>query len=352
MTKHRRLLVAALLLAAVVVGFLFLRRPSEPGFRGKPENYWITNIVYSGTDDQTKQWLGFGAEGARLLTRYLDREGGWQRTYRNAYRRYAGKLPQVIVRQFPAPDDNRSRRMCVLSLLSSMTVRDTNTARFAEPTIARAMADENPALRQIAVGSYEGQVLRTQINPKLKKARVTEFLRLAEDNDHWVRGNAAVALYYFPDEAARVGPVLVKILPEPHPHIQLTIARSLARVDREAAAKAGVATIAAGHLKDPEKGFKDPTLQRWSGWEIARQAADVLGELHAEPTVSLPALIEGLGSTNREVAIASFRALTRFKEQADQILPVLRKAAVERSDIPNWIKAELHNIDPAGKIAR
>jgi HEAT repeat protein len=275
----------------------------------------------------------------------LDRENGWQRTYRKAYRRYAGRLPQVIVRQFPIPDDNRSRRMCVLSLLSSMSSRDTNTARLAEPTIARAMADENPALRQIAVGSYEGQVLRTQINPGLKKARVTEFLRLAEDDDHWVRGNAAVALYYFPDEAARVAPVLVKILPEPHPHLQLTIARSLAHVDREAAIKAGVAAIAAGHLKDPEKGFKDPTLQHWNGWEIARQAADVLGELHAEPTVSVPALIEGLGSTNREVAIAAFRALTKFKEQADQTLPALRRAAVERNDIPNWVKAELEQID-------
>jgi hypothetical protein len=350
MKKHRRALAAVLLLAAVVAAVLFLSRPSELIFRGKPESYWITNIVYNGTDEQTRQWLGFGAEGAQLLTRYLDQESGWQRTYRKAYRRYAATLPQVIVQQLPIPVENRNTRMCVLSLLNSLCIRDTNTARLAEPTIARAMADENPALRQIAVGSYEGQVLRTQIDPGLKKARVSEFLRLAEDGDHWVRGNAAVALYYFPGEAARVAPVLVRILQEPHPHLQLTIARSLAHVDREAATKAGVATIAAGHLKEPEKGFKDPTLQRWNGWEISRQAAEVLGQLHAEPAVSVPALIEGLGSTNREVAIASFSALTKFKEQADQILPVLRKAAVERSDIPNWVKAELHNIDPAGRI--
>jgi hypothetical protein len=332
-------------MVAIVVGFLFLSRPKERTFRGKPENFWITNIVYSGPQEQTEQWLGFGAEGAQLLTRYLDQESGWQRTYRKAYRRHAGKLPQVIVRQFPIPDDNRGTRMCVLSLLSSMSSRDTNTARIAEPAIARAMADENPALRQIAVGSYEGQVLRAQIGPGLKKARLDEFLRLAEDNHHWVRGNAAVVLYYFPEERAKIVPVLIRILPEPHPHIQLTIARSLSRVDREAAAKAGVAAIAAGHLKDPEKGFKDPTLQRWNAWEIARQAAEVLGELRAEPAVSVPALIEGLGSTNREIAIASFRALTKFKEQTDQTLPVLRKAALERGDIPNWVKAELDQVD-------
>jgi hypothetical protein len=352
MKKHRHAVAAALLLAVVVVGILFLRRPDEPTFRGKPESFWITNIVYHGPSEQIDQWLGFGAEGVQLLTRYLDQETGWRRTYRKAYRLHAAKLPQVIVRPFPVPDDNRSTRMRVLNLLSSMTSRDTNTARLAEPAIARAMADENPALRQNAVGSYEGQILRTQIRPGLKKARLNEFLRLAEDDNHWVRGNAAVVLYYFPEEAARIVPVLIRILSEPHPHLQLTIARSLARVDREAAAKAGVATIAAGHLKDPEKGFKDPTLQRWNAWEIVRQAAEVLGELHAEPAVSLPALIEGLGSTNREIAIASFRALTRFKEQADQVIPALRKAAAERSDIPNWVKAELRNIDPAGRIAR
>ena len=352
MKRHWCALAAALLVAAAVIGFMLLGRRSELVFRGKPESFWITNIVYNGTSEQIEQWLGFGAEGAHLLTQYLDQESGGRRTYRKAYRRYAAKLPQVIVRRFPVPDDNRGARMCVLSLLSSMCSRDTNTARLAEAAIARAMADENPALRQIAVGSYEGQLLRTQIDPRLKRARLDEFLLLAEDDNHWVRGNAAVVLYYFPEEAARITPVLVRILTEPHPHLQLTIARSLARVDREAAAKAGVATIAAGHLKDPEKGFKDPTLQRWNAWEIARQAADVLGELHAEPAVSVPALIEGLGSTNREVAIASFRALTKFKEQTDQTLPVLRKAAVERNDIPNWVKAELRNIDPAGRIAR
>jgi hypothetical protein len=347
MNKHRRALALALLLATVVVGFVFVRRPGQLTFRGRPESYWITNIVYNGPSDQTEQWLGYGAEGVQLLTRYLDREGGWQRTYRKAYWRYGATLPQFIVRQFPVPDDNRSHRMSVLQLLRSLSSLDTNIAKLAEPTIAHAMADENSSLRQIAVGSYEDQRLRTQIDPKFKRARLNQFLRLAEDDNHWVRGNAAVVLYYFPDEAARIAPVLVRILAEPHPHLQLTVARSLARVDREVAAKAGVASIAASHLKDPERRFfQDPTLQRWDGWQIARQAAQVLGELHAEPAVSVPALVEGLGSTNREVAIASFRALIRFKEQAEYTLPALRKAA-ERGDFPNWLKAELGQIDPS-----
>ena len=251
--------------------------------------------------------------------------------------------------------------MCVLDLLNSLCSRDTNTAMLAEPTIARAMTDDNPSLRQIAVGSYEGffnnerfrnQMLNEYMGAKVKAARLRDFIRLAQDDDHWVRGNAAITLSYFPDEAATVAPVLIKVLPEPHPHIQLTIARSLVRVDRDAAVKAGVASIAAGHLKHPEQRFTNQTLQRWSGLEISRQAAEVLGELHAEPMVSVPVLIEGLSSTNREVAIASFRALIKFKEQADLTLPALRKTAVERSDIPNWVKAELHNIDPAGKIDR
>jgi hypothetical protein len=346
MKKRRRTLIALVILAGIGIVASLRVGTGERIFRGKPESYWITNIVYNGPSEQIEQWRSFGAEGVQLLTGYLDKGRGWQVTYRRLYRRFAPAAPRVVVRLFPNPVDNRAARMCVLSLLSSMTSRDTNTARLAEPAIARAMTDENPALRQIAVGSYEGQLLRTQIDPRLKRARVNQFLRLAEDDNHWVRGNAAVVLYYFPDDAARVAPVLVKILTEPHPHLQLTIARSLARVDREAAARAGVATIAAGQLKDPERRFQDPTLPRWDGWLIARQAAEVLGELRAEPAVSVPALIEGLGSTNREVAIASFRALINFKEQVEDTLPALRKAA-ERGDIPNWVKAELKQIDPS-----
>jgi len=346
MRHYRRALVASLLLVAVVAGFIFLRSSHEPTFHGQPESHWITNIVYNGPEDQTERWRGYGLEGAGLLTRYLDRGYGWQSTYRKAYRRHAGKLPQVIVRQFPTPVDDRSTRMCVLSLLNNLCVRETNIARLAEPTVARAMADENFALRQIAVGAYEGRLLRAQITPELKAARIDQFLRLAEDPDRWVRGNAAVALSYFPEEAVKIAPVLIRILPERHPHLQLTIVRALVRVDRAAAEKAGVAAIAAEHMREPEKRFQDQTLQRWNGWEIARQAAEILGEVHADPAISIPVLIEGLGSTNREIAIASFRSLTKFKNETDQTLPALRKAA-ERSDIPNWVKAELKQFEPS-----
>jgi hypothetical protein len=345
MKKHWRKVVAiALLVGGGVALSLLLGFAREPIFRGKTESYWITNIVYRGADEQIDQWRSFGFEGVQLLTRNLDRGAGWQLTYRKLYRRYAARVPGVLVHLFPDPVDNRATRMCVLSLLTSLSSRETNIARLAEPAVARAMTDDNPSLRQIAVGFYDG-MFRQHMDAEVKKARLRDFLRLAQDDDHWVRGNAAIALSYFPDEAAAVAPVLVKILPEPHPHLQLTIARSLVRVDREAAAKAGVAAVAVDHLKDPEKRFQNPALQRWDGWEIARQAAEVLGELHAEPAVSVPALVEGIGATNREIAIASFRALVKFADQSPDVLPVLRKAA-EREDIPNWVKADLVRIDP------
>lgn len=346
MKKRRRTIAIGLLLVAIAFAWVVMSNWGEPTFRGKPESYWITNIVYNGPTAQIEQWQGYGTDGARLLTGYLDRGGGWQITYRNAYRRYAGRLPQIIFKHLPSPEDNRAYRMSALSLLSSLSGRETNVARVAEPAIARALEDDNPSLRQIAVGSYESDVLRSQIVPSLKQARVKQFLRLAEDDEHWVRGNAAIALRYYPEEAPTIAPVLVKILPEPHPHIQLTIGRTLASVDREAAVQAGVAGIAADLMRYPEQRFTNQALQRWTGWEISRQAAEVLGELHAEPAISLPVLIEGLSSTNREIAIASFRALIQFKDQSGQTLPALRQAAT-RKDIPNWVTAELRQIEPA-----
>lgn len=354
MKKHRRTITVAVLLAMAAVGLVAIVKTGEPTFRGKPESYWITNIVYNGSSAQLDQWRSFGPEGVHFLAQYMDRDSGSRRGYRKFYELCQRKapFPSAALKLLPTPVETRATRMSVLNLLDSLASRDTNAARIAEPSIARAMTDENAGLRQLAVGAYESVILRGQIKPTTKIARLTEFLRLAEDDDHWVRGNAAVALRYFPEEAPTVTPVLVKILPEPHPHIQLTIARSLVAVDPASAANAGVARIAAELMRNPEQAFSNQSLQRWSGWEISRQAAEVLGELHSEPKTSLPALIEGLSSTNREVAIASFRALTKFKEQTEETLPPLRKAAVERNDIPNWVKAELHSIDPAGKVAK
>src|SRR5215510_12838068 len=110
MRKHRPTLMALAVLAAIGILTSLLLETAEPIFHGQPESYWITNIVYNGPNEQIEQWRSFGAEGTRMLTRYLDRGSGWPATYRNLYRRFAPGAPRVVVRLFPNPVDNRATR--------------------------------------------------------------------------------------------------------------------------------------------------------------------------------------------------------------------------------------------------
>jgi HEAT repeat protein len=263
------------------------------------------------------------------LARSLD-GNGLSRTYHKAYRRFGHKLPSSILSGLPKPTDPTTTRMKALSLL----IRLRPESKLAEPSIARAMSDDHPFVRQLAVGWYETGL--PNMNAEERKARLPDFLRLAQDNNHWVRNNAATALAFYREEAQTVAPVLVKVLPEPDPRIQITIAKALVHVAPSAAVRAGVVPIVIQILKNPDG-------------QVAYGAAELLGELQAEPALSVPALLEGLEASEREVAIASFRALTKFKEQADAIVPALKKAS-QRKDIPSWVKSELAQIDPsAGK---
>ena len=308
--KQRRHLLFAILGSIVVLVVWMLLPSHEPLFHGKPESYWITNIAYFGPDEQTAQWRAFGPDGIRLLTRTLDHSYGAPDTYRKLYQRYAYRLPAILTRQLPAPAEPRQTRMHILSLLNQMSA-DTNLAHLAEPSVARALKDEDDGVAGIALGWYESGA--PLISAEARKARLPDFLRLAQDGDQWLRNNAAVALRHYREEAPTVTPVLLSILQETNPQIYLTIAGALAEVDPPAAVQAGVVPKVAEILKDPND-------------QIAYRAAELLGRLHAEPAVSVPALAAGTRSTNALVAIDSLQALIKFNEPMELILPALTNA--------------------------
>lgn len=294
--------------------FLVLRPSRETQFRGQPESYWITNINYFGSDEQTARWRSFGPEGLRFLARALDRTYGPSYTYRKAYRRYAYRLPAFVTRRLPTPVEPRQTQMHILSLLSQMSA-DTNCARIAEPSVARALKDEDDGVCGIALGWYEsGGPL---ISAETKRARLPDFLRLAQSGDEALRNNAAVALAHYADEAPAVAPVLAKALQETNLEIRITIASALAKVDPQVAVKSGVVPIAIETLRNPND-------------QIAYRAAELLGRLVAEPALSVPALIEGTQSTNDLVAIDSMAALVKFLEPREMIATALTNALTHR----------------------
>jgi len=220
--------------------------------------------------------------------------------------------------------------MCILSLLSQMSA-DTNCARFAEPSVARALKDGDDGVCGIALGWYEsGGPL---IGVETKRARLPDFLRLAQSDDQWLRNNAAVALAHYRDEAPTVAPVLAKALQETNPQVRITIASALAHVDPQVAVKSGVVPIVIEILRNPDD-------------QIAYRAAELLGRLVAEPALSVPALIEGTQSTNDLVAIDSMGALVKFREPWEWIAPALTNALTHRhARIRRYARDALQQID-------
>jgi hypothetical protein len=242
--KNRKRILFGVLVFVIVCGSVawLAIRPRDPLFRGKPESYWIEHLAYS-DEEQVRQWREFGSDGVRVLVRALDGASRPRdRLYRNAYRKIWRILPSGLVRLLPAPrmDLTRSTRMNVVDLLSRLS----KDAKLATPSMARALRDEDHAVRQIAITFFtrgeDENCLLNQMEARAKRDLLPEFVRAMQDDNWGVRNNAVIALRYYPEQAQVVVPVLVKALQDPVPKVSQLAADALKRIDPAAAAKAEI----------------------------------------------------------------------------------------------------------------
>ena len=335
-TRRRVLWVAPLVVLLAGLAWLLLP-PPDPLFHGIPESDWIKNIVYNGSEEQTKQWRDFGPEGVRVLTRALDRadrRSRWERAYVRAYQRIAPRLPGFLAGRLPAvtSDSTYSTRMCLVDLLSRLG----NEAKSATPAMIHALNDRMGGVRMIAISFFtwgEDQNARLNLMPeKEKKKLLPEFVRLARDLESGVRNNAAIALRYYPEQHEVVVPVLTNALHDTYQPARLLAAVALNRVAPDRVVEAGVVPVAIEILRNPDG-------------QIAYQAAQLLGEMKAEPALAVPALIEALENTNTLVAATAAQALVKFKESADTIISALEKAAQRKDSVSGYAKGALKQLE-------
>jgi len=306
--RKRLSILVALLAVALLAGLTWhLLRTRAKVFHGKPEREWIKGITYFGDDAQLKQWRDLGPPGLQLLARTL----GHGRLYRKAYRwimpRLPGALSSSLHRRLPDPAASHATRMGVIYLL----LQFGEDAMPVEPAIARALRDDDPGIRLIALGCYER--LLKFMGEKEKLARLPDFLRAMRDRDAGIRNNAAVALWHYPAQAQTVAPVLLKALHDPNIGVRILVARALAHVHLEDGLRVGIVPVVIEILKDPND-------------QVAYKAAELLGEMRAEPELAVSALADSVQGTNALVAPTAARALARFGDQARPSIPALRNA--------------------------
>ena len=137
-----------------------------------------------------KQWREFGPEGVQVLVRAIEsanRPG--DRFYRALYRNLGRGLPGSILSLLPKPhmDLTRTTRMNLVDLLSRLS----KDAKAATPAMVRALRDEDPSVRQIAITFFtwgeDEQCLLNQLEPVAKRAVLPEFLRAMQDPNPGVR---------------------------------------------------------------------------------------------------------------------------------------------------------------------
>jgi hypothetical protein len=292
-------------------------------FRGKPESVWIKNLKYW-DEEQVKEWRGYGPEGVQVLIRGLQRANRpGERLYRQIYRHSPGFLKRWA--PYPSQDSSRATRMCVADVLSRLGT----DAKAAIPIMKWTLIhDEADSVRQIAIGFFNStedeKCFFNQMRPEERANLLPALLRDVKDGVNWgLRNNAVLALKWFPEERERVVPALTNALHDAQPQVALVATESLNHIAPGMATNIGAVPILAQILKSPDD-------------QIAHRAADLLGELKADPSVSVPALIEGMNSTNQLVSVQSTLALLKFDRPDDVIVPAL-ETAMTRSTFPAWL---------------
>ena len=116
-------------------------------------------------------------------------------------------------------------------------------------------------------------------------------------------------------------PLITNALQDPDSGVRMMAVRALNKIDPQNPANSESMSVLVGCLTAPP--------ERFSG--AAAQAAIELGELHREPNVAVPALIQSLQSDDNYMREKSATALGKFGSQAKSAIPALTKA-LEDSD--------------------
>jgi HEAT repeat protein len=261
--------------------------------QGKTESEWIKSIVYFGDDNQIELWRSLGPKGIQMLVRALKStsDDGQSKTVQEA--------TQMSI----------NTRMRAASLLAQLK-RDDDAKIAISELVNLIKTEKYDSVRAIELACFEGPI--EQMTEKEKAALFPELVLALDSRDSSVRNNVLFALEYYPDQSDTVVPLMVKSLQDSVPQVRLMAVRALNKVDPQNAANADFVPVLVGCLADTDGAANDAVRE--------------LGELHRDPNLAVPALIESLHSERSFIRNNSAYALGRFGKQAKAAVPALQKA--------------------------
>jgi HEAT repeat protein len=269
--------------------------------QGKTESEWIKSIVYFGDDKQRELWHLLGPKGIQMLVRALQ------------------PPPKGLAEE--QANTHRVNRMKAASVLCQLAdYKLGNDVKSAIPEIINLLKTEkDDSVRGIELSIFEMPI--QTMDGKEKAALFPELLRAMQSEDSSVRNNSLVALQYYPNQSDIVIPLMVKALQDPIPGVRVMAIKALNKVDPQNAASSSFVAILAGCVTGTPGDMPG----------AANDAVIMLGDLHREPEVAVPVLIQCLQSPDTYVRHNAASALGKFGSQAKSAVPALTKA-LEDSD--------------------
>jgi hypothetical protein len=258
---------------------------SNNPMRGKTESEWIKSIVYRGDENQTKLWRSFGSRGIRMLVRALK-----------------------------SSEYDRATRMCVACLIDQLG----DDAKSAIPDlIVQLKTEKEEDVRALELAYFGIPIQR--MPPDEKMALFPELLDAMQSRDASVRNNALVEFQNYPQQAEAVIPLIVQSLQDASPMVRLMAVKAMLQVDPQNPAKSNFVPIVVGCLTGPSGNTPG----------VPNDAVLMLGKLHQEPDLAVPALIQSLASADSYVRQNSAWSLGEFGTQARSAIPALQKALAD-----------------------
>ena len=298
--KVKTVVVATVgLVLAASVSVVVVEKISQPGLiQGKTESEWINSIVYFGDDNQTRRWHALGPQGIQMLVRALKPPPKTEdETQRNSGRKTRMDAASLL---------------CDLANYYTQSVIDT---KGAIPGLIKSLKTEtDDGVLGNELACFEGPI--KTMGEKDKSALFPELIRAMQSRDTSVRNNALVALQYYPGQTDIVVPLMVKSLQDSNPQVRVTAIKALNQFDPQNAAASDFVPILIGCITGPAGDTPG----------VANDAVIELGQLHRDPDLAVPALIQTLRSDDIYLRQNSAAALGKFGHQAKPALNALHQA--------------------------
>lgn len=276
--------------------------------QGKTESEWIKSIVYPGDDHQRIVWHSLGPRGIRMLLRAM-KPTPTALTYEQALASH-GTIDLTAENKGIADVVTQRKAAMLLSQLAGWY-----DVKSTIPDVIKLLKTEKQdEVRALELGFFE--VPMRTMSEQDKAALLPELTRSLQSDASDERNNALVALQYYPNQKENVAPLIVNAMQDPSPMVRVRAIDVLNAIDPQNPAASNSVSVLAGCVTGPYGDTPD----------APNEAVVALGELHRDPDVAVPALIQALQSDDRWVRANAADALSRFGGQARAAIPALQKA--------------------------